>query len=85
MSWKLGTSFAIGWAICLVIAFVLYPKPDNLLVSYAVYLISGEDGLEQLSGRGAFAISAIQVLLMFCIGYVSGGLIGRGSKGNNCV
>lgn len=63
---------AIAWAICLATAFVVYPRPDNLVVSYPVYLAFGEDGVEQLTGFAALAIAAIEVLLVFCVGFLIG-------------
>ena len=63
---------AIAWTICVLIAFIVYPKPDNLIVSYPVYLALGVDGVEQLSGFAAFAIGAVQVFFVFCIGQSNG-------------
>ena len=75
-------SLAVGWAICLSIAFIIYPKPDNLIVGYFVYLTFGEDGLGRLSGVEALAISTVQVLFMYCVGYVVGRLIWHKRKRN---
>ncbi len=73
-------SLAIGWAVCLSIAFIIYPEPDNLVVGYFVYLIFGEDGLGRLSGVAAFVISTVQVLVMYCVGHVAGLLIWHKSR-----
>ena len=75
-------SLAVGWAICLSIAFIIYPKPDNLVVGYFVYLTFGEDGLGRLSGVAALAISILQVLFMYCVGYVLGRRIWQKTRRN---
>lgn len=74
---------AIAWAICVSIAFIVYPKPDNLVVSYPVYLAFGEDGVEHLTGTAALAIAAIQVLFVFCVGHLIGRWVwpGRSDSG----
>ena len=83
MSRRLGTLLAIAWAICVSIAFSVYPKPDNLVVSYPVYLALGEDGVEHLTGIAALAIAAIQVLLVFCVGHLIGRWVWRGRSDND--
>lgn len=75
-------SLAVGWAICLLIAFIIYPKPDNLVTGYLAYLTFGEDGLGRLSGLTALAISVFQVLFMYCVGYVLGRRIWQKRKRN---
>ncbi len=74
---------AIAWTICVLIAFIVYPKPDNLIVSYPVYLASGVDGVEQLSGFAAFAIAAVQILFVFCIGHLIGRWVERRRNNND--
>ena len=83
MNRRLGTLLAIAWAICLSIAFSVYPKPDNLVVAYPVYLALGEDGVEHLTGIAAFAISAIQVLFVFCFGHFISRWVWRDRREND--
>ena len=73
---------AIAWAICIAIAFGLYPEPDNLVVSYPVYVVLGVDGVEQLTGIMALAIAAIQVLFVFCVGHLIGRWVWRSRSDN---
>lgn len=83
MSRRLGTLLAITWAICVLVAFSVYPKPDNLVVSYPVFLAFGEEGVEQLTGIAALAISAVQVLLVFCVGHLIGRWVWRRRSDND--
>ena len=75
--------FALAWAGCLLIAYVIYPQPDNLLVSYVVYLAFGVDGVEQLTGVSALAIAILEVAFVFCVGYAIGRLVWQEGTGND--
>ena len=65
---RFGLSLTGLWALILVLGFVSYPKPDNLLWGYFVFILFGVDALGRLTLWWAMGIALIQLLIAFALG-----------------
>lgn len=60
------------WCVFLLIAFLIYPEPDNLIVGFIPLILFGVDILNQITILTAIIISIIQITVMFLFGYIIG-------------
>lgn len=82
---KTGIIFAVFWCILLIIAFLNYPKPDNLIVGYIPLILFGLDALGSMTMLEAISICALQTIIIFLLGYSIGRYIQnkRNTKAND--
>ena len=67
---RTGAILAALWTLVLVVSFLIYPAPDNLVTGFVVHLVLGVDGLAQLSALSAAGIGFMQIVLCFAAGYL---------------
>ena len=67
---RTGAILAALWTLVLVVSFLIYPAPDNLVTGFVVHLVLGVDGLAQLSALSAAGIGLAQIALCFAVGYL---------------
>ena len=69
---KTGFILMLVWCVFLLIAFLIYPKPDNLIVGFIPLILFGVDALSHITILTATIISLIQIIVMFLFGYTLG-------------
>lgn len=69
---KTGIILMLVWCVFLLIAFLIYPKPDNLIVGFIPLILFGVDALSHITILTASIISIIQIIVMFLFGYAIG-------------
>ncbi len=60
------------WCVFLLIAFLIYPKPDNLIVGFIPLILFGVDTLNHITILTAIIICIVQITVMFLFGYIIG-------------
>lgn len=80
MAIRTGIILAAAWAMILLVAFLSYPKPDNLVTGYVVYALFGQDALGRLTITGAIGVGVMQIAACFLLGYLVGRIIQDNSQ-----
>ena len=69
---RTGITLMLVWCVFLLIAFLIYPKPDNLIVGFIPLLLFGVDILNHITIFTAIIICIAQIIVMFLFGYIIG-------------
>lgn len=69
---RTGIILMLVWCVFLLIAFLIYPKSDNLIVGFIPLIVFGVDALNQITILTAIVICIVQIIVMFLFGYVMG-------------
>lgn len=64
-----GLILSGAWLCLLVVAYINYPKPDNLAVGWIVFCLRGGDALEALSWAKVIGIAACQLVVVYFLGW----------------
>ena len=69
---RTGIILMLVWCIFLLVAFLIYPKPDNLIVGFIPLILFGVDFLSHITILTAIIICIVQIIVMFLFGYIIG-------------